>query len=136
MGSALELLHHGIAACGPGERLSKVGHAIHRLSTRRGLKVVPVLCGHGIGRAFHAPPDVYHVLNNYPGVMRPGMAFTVEPCVAEGQARVVVPEGGLDVRTADGGRAAQFEHTLLVTEKGVEVLTEDRWRTAAGRRRT
>lgn len=121
--AAQELLFHGVSACGPGEPLTKVGHAVHRLARRRGVQVVPKLLGHGIGRHFHAPPDVYHVLNNYPGRMLPGMAFTVEPCAVEGDHRIEVPPGGLNVRTRDGGRAAQFEHTLLVTEQGVEILT-------------
>ncbi len=123
---ALELLYHGISACGPGQPMTKLGHAVHRLAARRGVKVMPVVCGHGIGRHFHSPPDVYHVLNNYPGKMKPGMAFTVEPCVAEWDVRLIVPDNKMNVRTADGGRTAQFEHTVLITETGVEVLTE-RW---------
>ncbi len=112
-------------ACGPGEPFTKIGNAIHRVSKRRDLKVIPLLCGHGIGRRFHCPPDIYHVLNNYPGVMRPGMVFTIEPCVSEGgtTTRVLEEEDGFTVVTVDGSRTAQFEHTLLITEQGVDILT-------------
>ena len=59
-----------------------------------GLKVIPVLGGHGIGRFFHGPPDIYHTLNNYPGTMEAGMVFTVEPCVSEGSGKVRLMEDG------------------------------------------
>ncbi len=124
--AALEFLYQGISACGPGEPFTKIGRSIHLLCRRRpGAAVVPWLLGHGIGRHFHGPPDVFHVLNNLHETMLPGMAFTVEPCVAEGATRLVVPEGSCNVRMADGGRTAQFEHTLLVTEDGVDILTLD-----------
>ena len=125
MTAALELLFQGISTCGPGTPMTRVGHAIHRLARRRGVAVVPELLGHGIGRHLHCAPDVYHVLNNYHEGMWPGAAFTIEPCAARFGPRVVVPAGGLNVHTADGGRTAQFEHTVLITEAGVDVLTLD-----------
>ena len=88
------------------------------------MKVVPNLCGHGIGTFFHGPPSIYHTLNNYPGVMKPGMVFTIEPCLSDGVARVsLCPEDGRSLLTTDQARTAQFEHTILVTEVGVEILT-------------
>jgi len=122
--TALEALYAGIAVCAPGEPLTKIGHGIHKLARRRGASIFATLCGHGIGRHFHCAPDVYHVLNNYPGLMQPGMAFTVEPCLTFSPRRALsMDEGSWDLRTKDGSRTAQFEHTILVTADGVEILT-------------
>lgn len=102
----------------------QVGHAIHRLSKRRGLAVIPYLGGHGIGTFFHGPPDIYHTLNNYIGKMEAGMVFTVEPCVTAGSDRRILKlEDGFTIVTADAARTAQFEHTVCVTEHGVELLS-------------
>ena len=95
----------------------------------------------GIGSFLHGPPDIYHCLNNYPLKMVPGMVFTIEPVIAEGDWRVskdVRPclytqlimvsqvrmlEDGWTHLTQDGGRTAQAEHTVLITETGAEILT-------------
>lgn len=71
------------------------------------------------------PPDIYHCLNNYPGRMVPGMVFTIEPCISEGDRRVRVLEDGWTAITLDNSRTAQMEHTVLITDKGVEVLTQE-----------
>ena len=69
-------------------------------------------------------PDIYHALNNYPGVMKPGMVFTVEPVLTEGyRAGVQQWDDGFSIATGDYARTAQFEHTVLVTETGVDILT-------------
>jgi len=81
------------------------------------------LCGHGIGKSFHCPPDIYHTLNNYPGSMLPGMVFTIEPCVSEGGTSVQILEDGWTITTKDNSRTAQFEHTILINEVGIEILT-------------
>ena len=120
---ATECLFAGIGACGPGVPFRKIGLAIYQLANRRNVSVIPILCGHGIGRRFHAAPDIYHTLNNYPGVMRPGMVFTVEPCISEGGNQVDFHPDGFTVMTSDSSRTAQFEHTVLITENGVEILT-------------
>eukprot|EP00095_Tigriopus_kingsejongensis_P000171 snap_masked-scaffold487_size158652-processed-gene-0.15 protein:Tk00171 transcript:snap_masked-scaffold487_size158652-processed-gene-0.15-mRNA-1 annotation:"methionine aminopeptidase mitochondrial" len=121
--AAQECLYQGISACGPGVPFRRIGQVIAYVAHRRGVKIIPNLCGHGIGRQFHASPDVYHVPNNYPGVMQPGHVFTIEPCVTLGQPGFRLLEDNLTIVTADGERSAQFEHTLLVTERGVDILT-------------
>jgi methionyl aminopeptidase len=80
-------------------------------------------CGHGIGRAMHMQPMVWHCHNNDQLLLRPGMIFTVEPMVTRGQWDCSILEDGWTVVTNDGSRTAQFEHTVLITESGVEVLT-------------
>ena len=79
--------------------------------------------GHGIGSYFHGPPDIYHVPNTYPGKMLPGMTFTIEPALSEGTDEIVILEDGWTALTCDNSRAAQCEHTVLITETGVEILT-------------
>ena len=105
--------------------LSGIGHAIHRHARKNNCTVVPIFLGHGIGEFVHGPPDIYHCLNNYPGQMKPGMVFTVEPVVSEGDRRVKILEDGWTAVTLDNSRTAQMEHTILVTEDGVEILTAD-----------
>eukprot|EP01016_Furgasonia_blochmanni_P039302 TRINITY_DN4867_c0_g1_i5.p2 TRINITY_DN4867_c0_g1~~TRINITY_DN4867_c0_g1_i5.p2 ORF type:complete len:126 (-),score=7.64 TRINITY_DN4867_c0_g1_i5:60-437(-) len=81
-------------------------------------------CGHGVGRFFHIAPNVPHYANNKAsGVMRPGHIFTIEPMINQGTWRDVTWKDGWTSTTADGQRSAQFEHTLLITETGCEVLT-------------
>lgn len=114
----------GIAAVRPGARLGDVGAAIDTLVRARGGSVVTRYGGHGIGRRMHEDPHVPHVGVRGTGVrLRPGMAFTIEPMVNAGGADVRVLGDRWTVVTADGSLSAQFEHTVLVTESGVEVLT-------------
>jgi methionyl aminopeptidase len=89
----------------------------------------PQLCGraaqgHGIGAVFHTQPIVHHFANDSRYVLREGMTFTIEPMLVEGARDVAIWPDGWAVVTADRGRAAQEEHTLLVTEHGVDVLTK------------
>ena len=86
--------------------------------------IVTTYCGHGIGRLFHTTPNVPHYAKNKAkGTMQPGHIFTIEPMINVGGYRDVLwPDNWTDV-TADGSRSAQFEHTMLVTEDGVELLT-------------
>ena len=123
---AEECLFTGISACGPEEPFRKIGHAIYRLCRRRsGITIIPNICGHGIGRSFHGPPDIYPTINNYPGTMRPGMVFTIEPCVSLGGSGSIKthPSDSRTIVTVEDTRTAQFEHTVLITERGVEILT-------------
>ncbi|TRY75501.1 hypothetical protein TCAL_00541 [Tigriopus californicus] len=120
---ARECLYAGISACGPGLPLRRIGQVIGQLAKRRGLGVIPTLCGHGIGRDFHCPPDIYHVPNNYPGLMKPGMVFTIEPCVSLGTPEFYLAADGWSLLTSDNTRTAQFEHTIAITEKGVDILS-------------
>lgn len=79
--------------------------------------------GHGIGTTFHTYPLVYHFRNASNFVLLPGMTFTIEPMVSEGRAEIIMWPDRWTVATADGSRSAQFEHTLLITDHGAEILT-------------
>jgi len=120
-----ECLEEGIKACGPGKWWRGIGHAVQKHAKKNRCTTIPLFLGHGIGDFFHGPPDIYHCLNNYPGQMKPGMVFTVEPVVSEGDRRVKILEDGWTAITLDNSRTAQMEHTILVTEEGVEILTAD-----------
>lgn len=114
----------GIAAVRPGARLGDIGAAIVEVAAAAGLGVVREYCGHGIGRQMHEAPQVSHVARAGTGLrLRPGMVFTVEPMLTLGDPAVRLQDDGWTVVTADGRWSAQFEHTVVVTERGVEVLT-------------
>ncbi|KAL8254044.1 hypothetical protein R6Q59_032265 [Mikania micrantha] len=108
----------------PGVRFREIGEIINRHATMSGLSVVKSYCGHGIGDLFHCAPNIPHYARNKAvGVMKAGQTFTIEPMINTGVwCDRMWPDGWTSV-TADGKRSAQFEHTLLVTETGVEVLT-------------
>lgn len=117
-------LHAGIAEVGPGKRLGDIGAAILEVAEAEGYTVVRSYCGHGIGKKMHLPPQVSHVGRRGRGLrLRPGMAFTIEPMLNAGTDLTVEDPDGWTVRTADGKDSAQFEHTILVTEQGHEILT-------------
>lgn len=119
-----ECLERGIASCRPGAPFRAIGENIYRLARLNGMNVVGAFTGHGIGADFHCPPDIYHVPNDYPGLMEPGMVFTIEPVISEGTDQIAVLEDGWTAVTLDNSRAAQMEHTVLITPSGVEILTE------------
>jgi len=119
-----QCLDIGISRCRPNTPFRDIGRAIHKLARHHSCTSIPVFIGHGIGSFFHGPPDIYHCFNNYPGRMQPGMVFTVEPCISEGDKRVKILEDGWTAVTLDNSRAAQAEHTVLITKNGVEVLTK------------
>ncbi|MGB4101578.1 MAG: type I methionyl aminopeptidase [Alphaproteobacteria bacterium] len=114
----------GIKAVKPGATLGDIGHAIQSLVEANRFSVVRDFCGHGVGRKFHTPPSVLHY--GQPGtgvVLRPGMIFTVEPMVNIGGYQVKVLSDGWTAVTKDKSLSAQFEHSLGVTETGVEIFT-------------
>jgi methionyl aminopeptidase len=114
----------GIRQVRPGNTLGDVGHAIETLVKGRGYSVVLEYCGHGIGRGFHEDPVVMHVGRPKQGIiLKQGMTFTIEPMINMGSPKTVLEDDGWTARTADGSLSAQFEHTVLVTPDGVEVLT-------------
>jgi len=121
--AARAALQAGLDQCGPGRPYSGVGAAVQRTVQAAGLAVIPAFTGHGIGSYFHGPPDIFPCRNSYPGLMQPGQTFTVEPAVSEGGAGVRVLEDGWTAVTQDNSRSAQFEHTVLITQTGVEILT-------------
>lgn len=115
----------GVAVVRPGGRLGDIGAAIEEVAREAGCSVVTELGGHGIGRAMHTEPHVHHTGARGTGMrLRPGMAFTIEPMVNLGSAQVRFLADGWTVVTADGALSAQFEHSVLVTETGCEVLTQ------------
>lgn len=117
-------LDAALAVVRPGARLGDIGHAIQSLAGAEGCGVVEEFGGHGIGRKMHMPPHVSHTGRPNTGLrLRPGMAFTIEPMITIGRPGVVVLEDGWTAVTRDGSPTAQFEHTVLVTEDGCEVLT-------------
>jgi len=89
-----------------------------------GLTTTRNFCGHGVGSVFHTNPTILHYKNKQNnGIMAPGHIFTIEPMINEGDHKNIMWKDGWTATTADGGRTAQFEHTLLITEDGVEALT-------------
>lgn len=114
----------GILQIRPGARLGDIGAAIQELAEGEGCSVVRELGGHGIGREMHQDPHVPHYGRRGSGVrLRAGMALTVEPMINLGSAEVRHLDDGWTVVTADGALSAQFEHTVLVTDSGYEILT-------------
>src|SRR3954468_1042733 len=114
----------GIAAVRAGARLGDIGAAIEELATHEGGSVVRELGGHGIGRNMHEPPMVPHFGQRGAGLrLREGMAITIEPMINLGGPDVRQLDDGWTIVTADGSLSAQFEHTVLVTRAGCEILT-------------
>jgi len=119
-----ECLEKAISIVKPGVRFREVGEVISRHASMSGVSVVKSYCGHGIGELFHCAPNIPHYgRNKAVGIMKAGQTFTIEPMINAGVWRDRMWPDGWTAVTADGKRSAQFEHTLLVTETGVEVLT-------------
>lgn len=114
----------GIAAVKPGQTFGDIGHAIQSFVEAKGFSVVRDFCGHGLGRVFHAPPNVLHY--GRPGtqaVLEPGMIFTIEPMVNQGRSETAELKDGWTAVTRDKKLSAQYEHSVGVTEDGVEIFT-------------
>jgi len=121
---ARECLLVGIEMVKPGVQLGDIGHAIQQHAESHNYSVVREYCGHGIGREFHEEPQVLHYGNPGTGaVLKPGMTFTIEPMINAGKRSVSLMRDGWTVVTKDRSLSAQWEHTLLVTDVGHEVLT-------------
>ncbi|HEY0119614.1 MAG TPA: type I methionyl aminopeptidase [Cellulomonas sp.] len=120
-----EALARGIKAVAPGRQINVIGRVIEKYASRFGYGVVREYTGHGVGPAFHTGLVVphYDAAPDYATVMEPGMVFTIEPMLDLGSPDWEMWDDGWTVVTADHSRSAQFEHTLLVTENGAEVLT-------------
>ena len=119
-----EAMWRGIRTVRPGARLGDVGHAIQGYVEANRFSVVREYCGHGIGRVYHEDPQVLHYGQPDTGLtLEPGMIFTIEPMINAGRREVRVLPDGWTVVTKDRSLSAQWEHTVLVTETGVEVLT-------------
>lgn len=114
----------GIEQVKPGGRLGDIGSAIQIYVEKNGFSVVREYCGHGIGRVFHEDPQVLHYGTPGTGMrLEAGMCFTIEPMVNAGRAEVKLLPDGWTVVTKDHSLSAQWEHTILVTDAGYEVLT-------------
>ncbi|EFN52273.1 hypothetical protein CHLNCDRAFT_54612 [Chlorella variabilis] len=119
-----DCLHKAIAICKPGTPYRDIGEVISKHAKAHGLSVVRTYCGHGIGDLFHCAPNVPHYAKNKAkGTMKVGEVFTIEPMVNQGSHRDKTWPDGWTAVTEDGRRSAQFEHTLLITPDGCEVLT-------------
>jgi methionyl aminopeptidase len=120
-----ECLMRGVAAVRPGGRLGDIGHAIQSYAEAERCTVVRDFCGHGVGRLFHEPPNILHYGRRGEGLeIKPGMIFTVEPMINLGRAHVKLLSDGWTAVTRDRSLSAQFEHTVGVSQTGVEVFTD------------
>jgi methionyl aminopeptidase len=121
---AYESMMRGIAATRPNGLIRDIGRAIETYAKEHGCSVVRAYCGHGIGRHFHSSPTVPHFYDpNEQTKMEPGMIFTVEPMINLGVWKHTIWEDGWTAVTSDLQRSAQFEHTVLVMQNGVDILT-------------
>jgi len=121
---AHEAMWRGIRQVRPGAHLGDIGHAIQSFAESMGYSVVREFCGHGIGRKFHEEPQVLHYGKPGTGVkLEAGMIFTIEPMINAGKRDIKQLGDGWTVVTKDRSLSAQWEHTVLVTETGFEVLT-------------
>lgn len=122
---AQECLYLGIEMVKPGVHLGDIGAAIQAHAESNHFSVVREYCGHGIGRVFHEDPQVLHFGKAGTGeILKPGMTFTIEPMINAGKREVTLMPDGWTVITKDRQLSAQWEHTILVTEMGHEVLTK------------
>jgi len=116
----------GIAAVRPGRPISDIGTAIEAHATEHGYGVVRTFIGHGIGETFHTRPSIPHYYTpDARTVMEPGMVFTIEPMITMGAHQERMWSNGWTAVTTDGRRTAQFEHTIVVTDAGAEILTPE-----------
>ncbi|WP_346856771.1 type I methionyl aminopeptidase [uncultured Draconibacterium sp.] len=124
--TAWHCLDLGIEQVKPGNRFGNIGFVISRYAKAKGFSVVYEFCGHGVGIDFHEEPQVDHASRRNTGPeMKPGMIFTIEPMINQGKPKASIDKNdGWTARTIDNKLSAQFEHTILVTETGYEVLTD------------
>lgn len=119
-----ECMWLGINQIKPGKHFGDIGHAIQTHAEKNAYSVVQEFCGHGIGAGFHEEPQVLHYGRPHTGAeIQAGMIFTVEPMINQGKRQVRFMSNGWTAATKDRSLSAQFEHTVLVTEAGYEVLT-------------
>lgn len=122
--ATLEALHKAIAIVRPGARLGDIGATIQQYVEPKGYSVVREFCGHGIGRNFHEDPQVLHFGKFGQGmVLEEGMTFTIEPMINQGKPALKILDDKWTAVTQDGNLSAQYEHTILVTDNGHQVLT-------------
>lgn len=121
---SLRCLHQAINVCKPGNTVSQIGKAIEDYARQHKCSVVNQFVGHGVGIAFHEPPEIPHHYNDLHIPLAPGMIFTIEPMINAGVREAVIdPKDHWTARTKDGKASAQWEHTVLITDTGHEILT-------------
>jgi methionyl aminopeptidase len=119
-----DCMWRGIRAVKPGAFLGDIGHVIQTHAEAQGFSIVREFCGHGIGKRFHEEPQVLHYGRPHTGLkLLPGMTYTIEPMINAGKAGIRQLADGWTVVTKDHSLSAQWEHTVLVTDAGFEVLT-------------
>ena len=116
-------LENAISICRPGVPWRRIGATVQDLSDQHGYGSVAEFCGHGIGQDFHMLPFIHHCINSEPGEMQAGNIFTIEPILTAGSPHYRILDDGWTAVSVDGGWSAQFEHTVLITPDGHEVLT-------------
>ena len=119
-----EAMMRGIEVVRPGAQMGDIGHVIQSYAESKGFSVVRDFCGHGLGRVFHAPPEVLHYGTPHTGVeLKEGMFFTIEPMINAGRYEVKILSDDWTAVTRDKSLSAQFEHSLGVTATGYEIFT-------------
>ncbi|MCY1436499.1 Methionine aminopeptidase [compost metagenome] len=119
-----ECLYKGIALVRPGARLGDIGEVIQKYAEKNGFSVVREYCGHGIGKVFHEEPQVLHYGRAGTGMeLKEGMTFTIEPMINQGRPETRLLGDGWTAITKDRKLSSQWEHTVLVTADGYEILT-------------
>ncbi|QIW15078.1 type I methionyl aminopeptidase [Pasteurellaceae bacterium RH1A] len=129
-----ESLYVGLRAVKPGIRLKEIGRVIQQYVEKQGFSVVREYCGHGIGTEFHCDPQVIHYHGDDGGVvLQEGMVFTIEPMINAGKKEIRLMSDGWTVKTKDRSHSAQYEHQIVVTKDGCEVMTIREEEEKAGR---
>lgn len=120
----VEALDAAIAVCEPGRCITDIGAAIQTVADKYRFEIIREFCGHGLGSSLHMPPFILHFNHSEKHPLVPGMIFTIEPIFCENSSKIAISsEDNWSAFTLDGGSSAQFEHEVLITEDGAEVLT-------------
>lgn len=122
--TSYKALMESIAICKPGTQIFEIGDIIERVAAEANTSVVNEFVGHGVGLRFHEAPQIPHHKNNLAIPMAPGMIFTIEPMINGGARRSKIDNDQWTARTIDGHPSAQWEHTILITDTGHEILTQ------------
>lgn len=123
-----ESLYKGIEAAKPGKRIGDISNAVQTYCEKAGYSVVREMCGHGIGKSMHEEPEVPNYGRRGIGpVLKPGMCIAIEPMINLGSKNVIIESNGWECRTRDRKPSAHYEHTIVITEEGNEILTTFRY---------
>ena len=124
LSTTYESLYKGIEAAQPGKRIGDISNAVQTFCEKAGYSVVREMCGHGIGKSMHEEPEVPNYGRKGIGpILKPGMCIAIEPMINLGSKNVVIESNGWECRTRDRKPSAHYEHTILITQEGNEILT-------------